>query len=164
MPTFAFPICRCKHKEQLELSMQYIQEHGGAIIHFEPEAQGTSIAHGVAASVLKKSGIGRVPRDPPLGADVAQYSVIPSLLEDMGIDSIRLVSGDPSMVRTLRELGVDVRGMVPLVVDGSTHHERSRSAGLSSALTWLEDDDEGTTGHGRSRGAGLSSILDDLLP
>jgi len=109
---------RCKYKEQLELSMEYIQKHGGAIIYFEPEAESTSIAHGVAASVLQKSGLGTMNDNLQLGAD-AQYSVIPSLLEDMGIESIRLVSSSPSMVRKLRELGVDVRGTVPLVVKSS---------------------------------------------
>mmetsp|Transcript_26536 Transcript_26536/g.43104 ORF Transcript_26536/g.43104 Transcript_26536/m.43104 type:complete len:125 (-) Transcript_26536:107-481(-) len=104
--------------------MEYIQEHGGAIIYFEPEAESTSIAHGVAASVLQKSDLDTMNDNLQLGAD-AQYNAIPSLLEDMGIESIRLVSSSPSMVRKLRELGVDVRGTIPLVVkssDENYHH------------------------------------------
>lgn len=107
---------RRKYKEELERSMQYIQEHGGAIIYFEPEAQSTSIAHGVAASVLQQSGIGNIDRDHQPGSD-AQYGAIPSLLSDMGIESIRLIDNSPATVRTLRELGVDVRGTVPLKVN-----------------------------------------------
>jgi len=125
---------RCKYKEQLELSMQHVREHGGAIIYFEPVSQNNSFVNGVAASVLQKNGIETINDDIQLGAD-SQYSVIPSLLDDMGIESIRLVSNSPSMVRMLQELGVDVRGTVPLVAKGNDSRKGCHGVEFSPRAT-----------------------------
>jgi len=95
--------------------MEYIKEHGGAIICFRPESQSKTIARGVAASVLHKSGLGTKDEKNQLVNDDS-FSTIPSILEDMGIESVRLISNNPSIVRKLRYLGVDVRGTVPLAV------------------------------------------------
>ena len=99
---------RCKH--YLELSMKYIKENGGAIIYFQPDGQGTSIAHDVAASVLGNHGSGATL---DLRAD-AECNLVASSLDDMGVESIRLLSHSSAKVRRLRGLGVDVRGIVPL--------------------------------------------------
>lgn len=95
----AFSSRRCKTcKDRLEQSMKYIQEQGGAIIYFQPEH--TSGLDTTSHSIQSD--------------ECAQYSVIPSILEDLGVESVRLVSTSPTKVRMLRELGVDVKGTVPL--------------------------------------------------
>mmetsp|Transcript_36213 Transcript_36213/g.65205 ORF Transcript_36213/g.65205 Transcript_36213/m.65205 type:complete len:480 (-) Transcript_36213:81-1520(-) len=122
---------RCKCKDQLELSMEYIQKHGGAIVYFQPEGRSTSIAHGVAASVLHNSGIETIDTNLQTGVD-ADYSAIPSILDDMGIESIRLIiSNNPTMVRRLRDLGLDVRGSVPLAVRSSIDQKDRRRVGVA---------------------------------
>merc|ERR1712127_803552 len=74
---------RRKYKQELDKSMQYIQEHGGAIIYFEPEAQSTRVAHRTTASTLQSSSSDGIDTNLKLVAD-AHYSAIPSLLNDMG--------------------------------------------------------------------------------
>ena len=91
--------------------MEYIQRHGGIIICFRPDEQSDIITHGVASSVFHE-GLSAL----RLEANV-EYDAIPSILNDVGVDSIRLVSNNPAKLRRLRELGVRVRGTVPLITN-----------------------------------------------
>jgi len=107
---------RCK--EELDRSMAYIRENGGAIIYYQPSGQGTSIASSVVASVLqapKKNNQGYHNKSPrkPRHTESDEYRIIPSILENMGIESVRLVTNNPVQVRRLKELGVKVRGTLP---------------------------------------------------
>merc|ERR1712227_961777 len=73
---------------------------------------------GVAAYNLQDVGFDTVDANLHLGLpeDCRQYGVIPSILEDMNIDSIQLMTNNPRKVKKLRELGVDVENTIPMVV------------------------------------------------
>ncbi|KAL7548385.1 hypothetical protein ACHAWF_011673 [Thalassiosira exigua] len=92
--------------------MEYIQRRGGIIICFFPVEQSDIITHGFAPSVFYE-GLSAL----RLEAYV-EYDAIPSILNDVGVDLIRLVSNNPAKLRRLRELGLRVRGTVPLTTNG----------------------------------------------
>ncbi|KAL7527063.1 hypothetical protein ACHAWF_006564, partial [Thalassiosira exigua] len=100
-----------RYADLLKTSMEYIHRHGGIIICFRPEEQRDITTNGVAPSVFH-DGLNAL----QLGAYV-EYDAIPSILNDVGVDSIRLVSNNPAKLHRLRELGVRVRGTVPLVTN-----------------------------------------------
>ena len=111
----AFGNPRCKKcQDQLDRSMKYIKENGGAIICFRPQRSSISqIAHEVGASVLHRDGLTERSTKFEVQSD-AENCIIASILDEMGVESIRLISHGADKVRRLRELGVDVRGTVPL--------------------------------------------------
>jgi len=108
------------------MSLQYIQEHGGAIIYLQQEGRGIGLANKVAAYALQDVGLDTVDANLHLGfaEDCRQYGVVPSILADMGIGSIRLMTNNPRKVNRLVALGVDVVDTVPVVVPEANDYNR----------------------------------------
>lgn len=117
---------RCDCREQLKMSLEYIREHGGAIIYLQQEGRGIGLANKVAAYALQDVGLDTVDANTHLGfpEDARQYGVVPSILKDLGIDSIRLMTNNPRKIRRLEALGVDVSGTIPMVVPTTNKHNR----------------------------------------
>jgi len=117
---------RCDCKEQLKMSLEYIRENGGAIIYLQQEGRGIGLANKVAAYALQDAGYDTVDANTHLGfpEDARQYGVVPSMLEDMGIDSIRLMTNNPRKIERLTSLGIDVVGTIPMVVPKANPYNR----------------------------------------
>lgn len=117
---------RCDCKEQLKMSLEYIQEHGGAVIYLQQEGRGIGIANKVAAYALQDRGMDTVDANTHLGfpEDARQYGCVPSILKDMGIDSIRLITNNPRKIDRLVSLGVNVADTIPMVVERANTFNR----------------------------------------
>lgn len=115
---------RCDCKEQLNMALKYIKNNGGAIIYLQQEGRGIGLANKVAAYALQDLGFDTVDANTHLGfpEDCRQYGVVPSILRDMGIASIRLITNNPRKTDRLRALGVDVEGTIPMVVPSANPH------------------------------------------
>jgi 3,4-dihydroxy 2-butanone 4-phosphate synthase / GTP cyclohydrolase II len=100
------------------MALQYIAEHGGAIIYLQQEGRGIGLANKVAAYALQDGGMDTVDANLHLGfaEDQRRYGVVPSILKDMNIGSIRLMTNNPRKVARLRDLGVRVENTLPMVV------------------------------------------------
>jgi len=100
------------------MSLEYVNKHGGAIIYLQQEGRGIGLANKVAAYALQDVGMDTVDANTHLGfpEDCRQYGVVPSILAEMGIDSIQLITNNPRKVSRLRDLGVDIEGTIPMVV------------------------------------------------
>jgi len=109
---------RCDCKEQLKMSLAYIQANGGAIIYLQQEGRGIGLANKVAAYALQDVGMDTVDANVHLGfaEDCRQYGAIPSILQDMKIQSIKLLTNNPRKVNRLTALGVNVVQTLPMVV------------------------------------------------
>jgi len=109
---------RCDCKEQLKLSLQYIQENGGAIIYLQQEGRGIGLANKVAAYAMQDIGLDTVDANLHLGFpdDAREYGVVPAILDDMKVQSIQLMTNNPLKVQRLRDLGIDVTDSLPVVV------------------------------------------------
>ena len=108
------------------MSLEYIRKHGGAIIYLQQEGRGIGLANKVAAYALQDVGMDTVDANTHLGfpEDCRQYGVVPSILEDMGIDGIRLITNNPRKTERLTSLGIDVKGTIPMVVKKPTEFNR----------------------------------------
>eukprot|EP00581_Thalassiosira_minuscula_P012851 CAMPEP_0183717848 /NCGR_PEP_ID=MMETSP0737-20130205/11305_1 /TAXON_ID=385413 /ORGANISM="Thalassiosira miniscula, Strain CCMP1093" /LENGTH=656 /DNA_ID=CAMNT_0025947325 /DNA_START=107 /DNA_END=2077 /DNA_ORIENTATION=+ len=117
---------RCDCREQLKMSLEYIRENGGAVIYLQQEGRGIGLANKVAAYALQDVGLDTVDANTHLGfpEDARQYGVVPSLLKDMGIDSIRLMTNNPRKIERLTSLGVDVTGTVPMVAEANPYNKK----------------------------------------
>ena len=119
-------IHRCDCREQLRMSLEYIRENGGAIIYLQQEGRGIGLANKVAAYALQDVGLDTVDANTHLGfpEDARKYGVVPSLLKNLGIDSIRLMTNNPRKIERLTALGVDVAGTIPMVVPKANPYNR----------------------------------------
>jgi GTP cyclohydrolase II len=116
----------CDSKQQLTMALQYIHEHGGAIIYLQQEGRGIGLANKVAAYALQDQGYDTVDANTHLGfpEDCRQYGVVPPILEDMGIESIRLMTNNPRKIDRLAVLGINVPDTIPMVVKSSNEFNR----------------------------------------
>lgn len=117
---------RCDCKEQLKMSLEYVLKHGGAIIYLQQEGRGIGLANKIAAYALQDVGMDTVDANVHLGfpEDCRQYGVVPSILQDMGIESVRLITNNPRKIERLAALGVNVVDTIPMVVKKPNPHNR----------------------------------------
>jgi len=117
---------RCDCKEQLKMALEYVEEHGGAIIYLQQEGRGIGLANKVAAYALQDVGMDTVDANTHLGfpEDCRQYGVVPSILEDLGIDSIKLMTNNPRKIDRLSALGLKIDDTIPMVVPTSNPFNR----------------------------------------
>jgi GTP cyclohydrolase II len=109
---------RCDCREQLVYALQYVSKNGGAVIYLQQEGRGIGLANKVAAYALQDQGMDTVDANVHLGfpPDARQYGVIPSILQDLKIQSIRLMTNNPRKTDRLSSLGVQVDDTIPMVV------------------------------------------------
>lgn len=117
---------RCDCRDQLNMALNYLQKHGGAIIYLQQEGRGIGIANKIAAYALQDAGYDTVDANTHLGfpEDARQYGVVPSILSDMGIESIQLLTNNPRKITRLKNLGVDIKNTVPMVVARPNKYNR----------------------------------------
>lgn len=108
------------------MALEYIQQHGGAVIYLQQEGRGIGLANKVAAYALQDLGMDTVDANLHLGfpEDCRKYGVVPSILKDMGIASVNLMTNNPRKVERLSALGVNIVKTVPILADANPHNRR----------------------------------------
>ena len=53
--------------------------------------------------------------------DVREYSCVPSVLEEVGVGSVRLMTNNPRKTEALVSLGVNVVGRIPVIMEMNEH-------------------------------------------
>jgi 3,4-dihydroxy 2-butanone 4-phosphate synthase/GTP cyclohydrolase II len=135
----------CDCKEQLNMALRYIQKHGGFIIYLQQEGRGIGLANKIAAYALQDVGLDTVDANLHLGfaEDCREYGVVKSILEDMKVASIQLMTNNPRKVDKLAKLGVTVDRTLPMVVPATnpynfkyleTKEKRMNHANLATLL------------------------------
>ena len=101
------------------MGLEYINEHGGAVIYMPQEGRGIGLANKVAAYALQDEGMDTVDANLHLGLpeDCREYGAVPAILADLKVGSIRLMTNNPRKVDRLTALGVQVSGTIPMVVE-----------------------------------------------
>ncbi|MEW5848007.1 MAG: GTP cyclohydrolase II [Myxococcota bacterium] len=119
MTSEVFGSLKCDCADQLERALQQVAQEGrGAVIYLRQEGRGIGLANKVRAYALQARGVDTVDANRVLGLpdDARRYDAAAAVLRELGVRSIRLMTNNPSKVDALRELGVEVRGRVPVLV------------------------------------------------
>lgn len=128
------------------MALRFIHENGGLIIYLQQEGRGIGLANKIAAYALQDIGFDTVDANLRLGFpdDIRVYGVVPSILADMNIGSINLMTNNPRKVDRLERLGVNVERTLPMVVLQTnqynhkymeTKHDRMNHINLASLLS-----------------------------
>jgi GTP cyclohydrolase II len=131
---------RCDCGEQLQHSMQLIAEAGrGLIIYLRQEGRGIGLLNKLRAYNLQDEGYDTVEANLVLGhqADEREYGVAALIIQDLNIQSVRLLTNNPHKIDSLRQLGVSVNNRVPLeptVHADNAHYLRTKVERMSHLL------------------------------
>nr|WP_245974849.1 bifunctional 3,4-dihydroxy-2-butanone-4-phosphate synthase/GTP cyclohydrolase II [Corynebacterium alimapuense] len=119
---------RCDCGPQLHESMRLVQEAGrGIIIYLRGhEGRGIGLLSKLKAYRLQDSGLDTVDANLEQGlpADSREYSAAGQILDDLGVTSLSLLTNNPAKCSALAELGVEVVGRVPVLVEPNRENIR----------------------------------------
>lgn len=113
-----FGSLRCDCGEQLHAGLEHISEQGsGVLIYIRGhEGRGIGLVPKLRAYVLQDEGQDTVDANVSQGypADMREYSAAAQIIQDLGIDSIQLISNNPDKKAKLASYGVNIDGRVPV--------------------------------------------------
>lgn len=112
---------RCDCGQQLDAALSEIAREGrGAVVYLRGhEGRGIGLLEKLKAYALQDKGIDTVDANTALGlpVDARTYGEAGEILKDLGITSLRLLSGNPAKQAALENLGIDVveRRGIPVI-------------------------------------------------
>ena len=122
----AFGSLKCECGPQLQAALDTIEEQGGIVIYLRGhEGRGIGLINKLKAYRFQEEGFDTLDANIALGlpADARDYGAAYGILKDLGVSSVRLLTNNPEKARQLRERGVDVTELVPLVVGVGEYNE-----------------------------------------
>ena len=118
---------RCDCGEQLDRSLAMIaQERAGVMIYLRQEGRGIGLLDKLRAYNLQDEGLDTIEANIALGhqADARDYGLAVQILDDLGVESLRLLTNNPKKIEELKALGIQVTERVPL--QGAVNPENAR--------------------------------------
>lgn len=116
---------RCECGEQLHQAMQAVEKEGkGAIIYLNQEGRGIGLMDKIAAYKLQEEGLDTVEANLHLGykADERDYGVGASILREIGIKKMRLMTNNPVKRIGLEAYGLEIVENVPIEIETNKYN------------------------------------------
>ncbi len=117
---------RCDCGPQLQRAMQMIAAEGaGIILYLRQEGRGIGLLDKLRAYNLQDDGYDTVDANLMLGhqADARDYRVAALMLQDLGVQSVSLLTNNPNKIESIEALGIDVQARVAVPLDINPENE-----------------------------------------
>lgn len=110
---------KCDCGSQLRQGMRRIAREGGVLVYLRQEGRGIGLAEKIRAYALQDRGLDTVEANIRLGhePDERDFSIASTILADLGIRGVRLLTNNPDKIASLREGGIRVKGRLPLEME-----------------------------------------------
>jgi GTP cyclohydrolase II len=115
---------RCDCGEQLDLAMQQAAKQGGLVIYLRQEGRGIGLINKLKAYQLQDKGFNTADANTHLGfeADARNYQDAVSILKDLNIKKVELLTNNPLKIKALEDAGVIVVKRLPILIKPKTEN------------------------------------------
>ena len=123
----AFGSLRCDCGDQLASALRRIEKEGcGVVVYMRQEGRGIGLFNKIAAYKLQDEGLDTVDANVRLGfgVDERDYGVGASIIREMGIKHMRLMTNNPLKRVGLEGYGLKIDEIVPIVIAPNKYNER----------------------------------------
>lgn len=129
-----FGSTRCDCGDQLLESIELIAEEGGVILYMRQEGRGIGLYRKLEAYLIQDAGADTFAANEALGrgADERTYGECAAMLSALGLDTVELVTNNPSKIESLRLSGINITTVRPTGV-----HVTPENAGYLQDKAWL---------------------------
>ena len=117
---------KCDCREQLDSALEKIAAEGaGVVVYLRQEGRGIGLGNKIRAYDLQNQGADTVEANLQLGfhADARNYELVLPMLQQFGIESVRLMTNNPRKIDALGKLGIQVAERVPLLVNRNAYND-----------------------------------------
>ena len=125
---------RCDCGDQLQETMKRIDELGqGVILYMRQEGRGIGLYNKLKAYNLQDEGYDTVEANLKLGfaEDEREYKVAAKMIEALGIKSVSLITNNPTKIKELTALGVNIAKREKIIVKYSGENKGYMSTKIS---------------------------------
>ena len=125
----AFGSLKCECGPQLDFALDKIatDPKGGIVIYLRgQEGRGIGLLNKLKAYALQDQGYDTVDANLALGlpSEAREYGAAVSILRDLGVESVRLMTNNPAKSSFLNEAGIKVNSYVPVIVGAAQQNEQ----------------------------------------
>lgn len=121
-----FGSMRCDCGPQLHKAMEMVETEGkGVVIYLNQEGRGIGLFNKIKAYKLQDEGMDTVQANLKLGfgEDERDYGVGASIMRELGLGKVRLISNNPVKRAGLEGYGIQIVDTIPLVIPANKHNE-----------------------------------------
>lgn len=121
-----FGSMRCECGDQLHQAMQTIEKEGkGVIVYLSQEGRGIGLMNKIAAYKLQEEGLDTVDANIQLGfkADERDYGVGATILHELGVSKIKLMTNNPKKRVGLEGYGLEIVENIPIEIPVNQYNE-----------------------------------------
>jgi GTP cyclohydrolase II len=119
----------CDCREQMERAQAMIEQQGtGVIIWLDQEGRGNGHLALLRSRALQAQGLSQTEAYVQLGyaADARQYASAAAILQDLGVNSVVLMTNSPHKTGSLQAAGITIAGTRPLVLEAEANDRLRR--------------------------------------
>jgi 3,4-dihydroxy 2-butanone 4-phosphate synthase/GTP cyclohydrolase II len=116
--------CDCGH--QLQRAMKMVEDEGkGVVIYLSQEGRGIGLLNKIKAYRLQDEGMDTVQANLKLGfgEDERDYGVGASIMRELGLGKVRLISNNPVKRAGLEGYGIKIVETIPLIIESNPHNQ-----------------------------------------
>ncbi len=121
-----FGSMRCDCGPQLRKAMSMVEAEGkGVVIYLSQEGRGIGLLNKIKAYKLQDEGMDTVQANLKLGfgEDERDYGVGASIMRELGLGKVRLISNNPVKRAGLEGYGIKIVETIPLVIESNPHNQ-----------------------------------------
>lgn len=120
-----FRSLRCDCDQQLGAALDYFEAEGrGLLIYLRQEGRGIGLFNKILAYQLQDEGLDTIEANRRLGlsSDARCYQLAVKILNELNVQSVRLLTNNPLKIQGLRQGGIEITERVPIHCPPNNHN------------------------------------------